>query len=459
MSVFVLNDNGERLMPTHEAKARKLLKAGQAVKYKNEPFTIKLTYHANNGTQDIELTEDTGYLYIGVSVKSEKREFVSAEYKLLKDEKEHHENCVRYRRIRRNRKRYRKARFNNRKINKDWLAPSLRHKKEQHVEIVKKYLEVCPITSVTLEMGQFDIQALKAIEEGKPLPQGEDYQHGETFGYDTLREAVFQRDGYKCRICKAENTPLKEHHIGYWRGDHSNRMKNLAAICEKCHTSKNHSKDGLLWGLPYAEGFKEAAFMNSVKWQIYEEVKALVETHITYGSVTKRERLALGLEKSHANDAYCIGRFRPMLRAETVYLEKKRRNNRVLEKFYDAKYIDIRDGKTKKGAEIGCNRTNRSIPRDNENNERKYRKRKVSKGRRNIRKSRTKAPVGCKLAYEGKIYTSGGTQHYGEYVILKELTNSVKPKSVRLDKCQILVLPLGWIKRKENAEQNALIHS
>ena len=154
-------------------------------------------------------------------------------------------------------------------------------------------------------MGQFDIQALKAIEEGKPLPQGEDYQRGETFGYDTLREAVFQRDGYKCRICKAENTPLKEHHIGYWRGDHSNRMKNLAAICEKCHTSKNHSKDGLLWGLPYAEGFKEAAFMNSVKWQIYEEVKALVETHITYGSVTKRERLALGLEKSHANDAYC----------------------------------------------------------------------------------------------------------------------------------------------------------
>ena len=150
MSVFVLNDNGERLMPTHEAKARKLLKAGQAVKYKNEPFTIKLTYHTNNGTQDIELTEDTGNLYIGVSVKSEKREFVSAEYKLLKDEKEHHENCVRYRKARRNRKRYRKARFNNRKINKGWLAPSLIHKKEQHIERVKTYIAVCTIISVKL---------------------------------------------------------------------------------------------------------------------------------------------------------------------------------------------------------------------------------------------------------------------------------------------------------------------
>ena len=56
-----------------------------------------------------------------------------------------------------------------------------------------------PITDITLEMGNFDTQVLKAKEEGKPLPQGADYQHGGRYGIATLREAVFFRDSYKCQ--------------------------------------------------------------------------------------------------------------------------------------------------------------------------------------------------------------------------------------------------------------------
>ena len=58
-----------------------------------------------------------------------------------------------------------------------------------------------PITSIMMEMGQFDIQVLKAVEEGTPIPERKDYQQWERYGIATLREAVFTRDGYTCQCC------------------------------------------------------------------------------------------------------------------------------------------------------------------------------------------------------------------------------------------------------------------
>jgi len=43
-----------------------------------------------------------------------------------------------YRRNRRSRKWYRQPRFNNRKRDDGWLAPSIRHKLDSHLRIVKK---------------------------------------------------------------------------------------------------------------------------------------------------------------------------------------------------------------------------------------------------------------------------------------------------------------------------------
>ena len=43
MSVVVISKTGERLMPTSEYRARKLLKSGKAIKYSYHPFTIQLT--------------------------------------------------------------------------------------------------------------------------------------------------------------------------------------------------------------------------------------------------------------------------------------------------------------------------------------------------------------------------------------------------------------------------------
>ena len=81
MSVAVISKTGERLMPTSEYRARKLLKSGKAIKYSYHPFTIQLTERKTGNIQPIELCMDTGYIHIGISVKSEKHEYLTEQMK------------------------------------------------------------------------------------------------------------------------------------------------------------------------------------------------------------------------------------------------------------------------------------------------------------------------------------------------------------------------------------------
>ena len=73
--VCVLSNSGERLMPTIRlGKVRRLLKDGKAKIIKHHPFTIQLLYDSKMNTQPIEICEDVGYNYIGISVKSQSHE-------------------------------------------------------------------------------------------------------------------------------------------------------------------------------------------------------------------------------------------------------------------------------------------------------------------------------------------------------------------------------------------------
>ena len=44
------------------------------------PFTIQLLYESTEYVQDLELTVDSGYIESGFSLKSENREYFSAEF-------------------------------------------------------------------------------------------------------------------------------------------------------------------------------------------------------------------------------------------------------------------------------------------------------------------------------------------------------------------------------------------
>ena len=140
-------------------------------------------------------------------------------------------------------------------------------KKDIHVQQIKRVCKVMPVTDITLEMGSFDIQALKDVEEGRPLPKGKDYQQGERYGIATLRETVFTRDGYTCQCCGRsvkEHAILHVHHIRYRSQGGTDQMSNLITVCEKCHTPADHQPGGKLWNWkPDVKSFKGATYMTS----------------------------------------------------------------------------------------------------------------------------------------------------------------------------------------------------
>ena len=69
--VYVINYDGQPLMPCNQVIARLLLKQGKAKCIKRTPFTIKLLYQTTNYTQDITLGVDTGSSKIGSSAVAE----------------------------------------------------------------------------------------------------------------------------------------------------------------------------------------------------------------------------------------------------------------------------------------------------------------------------------------------------------------------------------------------------
>ena len=429
MSVCVVTPDKKPLMPTSEYRARRLLKRGIAVIFKYKPFTIMLTRVVSENVQPIEYCCDTGHQHIGVSVKSEKHEYFDCQFDMLPDEKERHDDRRKMRQTRRNRLRHRKPRFNNRTASKKkgWLAPSLRNILDQHVRIFERFLEVMPIVSATFEMGSFDVHAMHEFEATGTVLKGEDYQKGPRYGMNTLRKAVFYRDRYTCQVCgktTEKGAILRVHHLGYRSGDHSDRMSNLLTVCTKCHTPANHRPGGKLYDLkPRTKPFTGAAFMNAVRWQMFNALKVAhpdIKWHMTYGTATQEARKVLCLAKSHANDAYAMGTFHPKHRTPFMCFRKLRRNSRILERFYDAKYMDIRDGQRRKGSELSSGRTSRSESRHSEKNLRIYRGQKVSNGRRTIRRQHYTLRPGDTVVTESGKHRVKGVQHYGMYVALSD---------------------------------------
>ena len=125
--VYVINKNGNPLMPCKEAKARHLLGDKKAKVVKKIPFTIQLLFDCEENVQPISVGIDAGSKHIGVSATTESKVLYEADVELRNDVVDLISTKREARRTRRNRKtRYRKARFNNRKREEGWLAPSVR---------------------------------------------------------------------------------------------------------------------------------------------------------------------------------------------------------------------------------------------------------------------------------------------------------------------------------------------
>lgn len=333
MLVYVLNKDGEPLMPCNPTKARRLLKQNKAKVLRTEPFTIQLLYGSSGYKQDITLGVDAGSKHIGLSASTQTKELYAADIELRNDIVDLLSTRRQCRKSRRNRKtRYRKSRFLNRvkSKNKGWLAPSVENKINTHFKVVKDAYKILPITSIIVETASFDIQKIK-----NPEISGKQYQQGDQLGFWNVREYVLWRDNHTCQCCKgkSKNKILNVHHIESRKtgGDAPN---NLITLCETCHTGYHKGIVKLPSSIKRGVSFKDAAFMGIMRWSFYNRLKELYpNTYMTYGYITKNTRIENGLPKEHYIDALCISGHPKAKQLDYYYYQKQvRRNNRQIYK-------------------------------------------------------------------------------------------------------------------------------
>ncbi|GAG72561.1 unnamed protein product [marine sediment metagenome] len=324
--VYVLNQRGKPLMPCSARKAKMLLKEGKAKVVKRSPFTIQLTIATGEAKQDIILGVDCGYSHVGLSAVSRKKELFSAEVILRGDIVKLNSERRQYRRARRSRLWHRQPRFDNRKKDKGWLAPSIQHKLDSYFKLIGKIKEILPIAKINVEVAAFDIAKIK-----NPDIEGEGYQNGVQKNFWNTREYVLFRDNHTCQACKGKSKdPVLEVHHLESRKTGGDRSDNLIALCNTCHSKVSKGKFYLNVKIP--KGFKAETFMNTVRWKLVNRLKELGNSvSHTYGYITKSKRIEIGLEKNHVNDAFVIAGGTTQERCSSFTVNQTRRNNRRLQ--------------------------------------------------------------------------------------------------------------------------------
>jgi len=319
--VYILNMRGNPLMPCSPRKAKKLLREGRAKVIKRSPFTLQLLTPTGEAKQEVTLGIDSGYENIGFSAVSETKELVSGEVKLDGKTSERLQERSMYRRNRRSRLWHRKPRFNNRARKEGWLPPSIERRYQTHLNIISRLKRILPISETIIEVANFDIQ--KIIN---PEIAGTDYQQGSMYQYQNMRSYLMAREKGKCQLCGKDfkGQPSHIHHCKQKSASGSNRPENLVILHKACH--KKLHKQGLK--LPKPKSYKSNTFMSIIHKRFWQDVDDL---KITYGFETFIKRNELGLEKSHATDAFVIADGTSQKRSRAVKVKQVHRNNRVLQ--------------------------------------------------------------------------------------------------------------------------------
>lgn len=329
--VYVQDIDGKPMMPTtRHGKVRRLLKDNKAVVVNTCPFTIKLTYKTSDYKQEIVLGVDAGTKHVGLSATTKSKELYSGEVILRNDVVELLSTRRESRRARRNRLRYRKPRFENRVKSKrlGWVAPSVRHRIDAHIRVIDNVCSILPISRIIIEVAQFDTQKIN-----NPNISGNEYQKGDQLGFWNVREYVLARDGRKCQHCKGKSKDhiLNVHHIES-RKTGGDSPSNLITLCETCH--KEYHKGNIDLKVKRGKSLRDAAVMGIMKWKLYDELKSKYDNvSMTFGYITKYNRIKYGIEKSHTSDAFVISRNFNAKRIERQYLKRLiRRHNRQIHK-------------------------------------------------------------------------------------------------------------------------------
>jgi N6-L-threonylcarbamoyladenine synthase len=329
LRVFVISSRGKPLMPTYPRKARILLRQGKAKVVRRTPFTIQLLGPSGGNAQPISLGVDAGTQHIGLSATTPKQVLFEAETLLRTDIQDLLATRKAFRKTRRGRKtRYRQPRFLNRKNRVGKLPPSVQNKVDAHVKVVQRVCRLLPVSSITVETAQFDIQKIK-----NPDIRGVEYQQGPQMDFWNAREYVLFRDQHKCQRCrgKSRDKILSVHHIET-RKTGGDSPDNLITLCRTCHKTI-HREDLAHLFKRARKSFRDASQITTMRKFVLSAIRTTHPVvHETYGYITKYVRIANGLGKSHTVDARCCSG-NPLAVPTTPFLIKQvRGQNRQLHK-------------------------------------------------------------------------------------------------------------------------------
>ena len=330
MAVFVIDKRKNPLMPCSEKRARKLLDTGRARVHRLIPFSIRLIDREVAGCvlQSIKIKIDPGSKFTGIAVVRETKSIDVATgeigitvhvlnlFELLHRGRQISEALTARRQMRRRRRgnlRYREPRFLNRGNKaKGWLAPSLQHRVDTTVAWVNRFQRVVPNIGIAQELVRFDMQLMQNAEIS-----GVEYQQGTLAGYE-VREYLLNKWNRECSYCGAKDVPLQIEHIHSKACGGSNRISNLALACQPCNQKKGAqdvrvflAKDTKRLDRILAQAkhpLKDAAAVNATRWALFNALKvAGIPVTTGSGGLTKFNRTQLGIPKTHALDAVCVG--------------------------------------------------------------------------------------------------------------------------------------------------------
>lgn len=317
---FVLGRNKGPLMPAHPARVRQLLRDGKAIVNRRLPFSIRLKTRKGGDTQPVAIKLDPGAKTTGIALVRLVQSNPQIQTVLFLAELTHRGEQIRdlltqraaLRRRRRNANlRYRAPRFLNRSKPAGWLPPSLRHRLETTMSWVTRLRRWAPVTDLAQELVRFDTQKLE-----NPEISGVEYQQGELVGYE-VREYLLEKWGRCCAYCDRQNLPLQVEHIVPRAKGGSDRVSNLTLSCEPCNSAKGSRdirdfvRDEARLNRILANAktpLAAAAAVNATRFALLEQLRETglpVETGT--GGRTKWNRTRLGLGKTHALDAACVG--------------------------------------------------------------------------------------------------------------------------------------------------------
>lgn len=334
MSVFVLDQKHQPLMPCTQKRARLLLKKGRAVVHRMMPFTIRLKDRTvkQSTFQPVSLKIDPGSRTTGLALvrveqtdQGEVHQVVHLAELTHRGEqvKEHLRKRSGYRRRRRCvNLRYRKSRFLNRGRKPGWLPPSLRSRMRNVLTWGARYQRWTPLTCIEVERVKFDLQLMQ-----NPEISGVLYQQGELAGWE-LRSYLLEKFGRSCVYCGATSVPFEIDHLVPKSRGGSDRATNLVLTCHACNNRKGN-RTAAEFGFPNAQKqaktpLRDASAVNATRSALCNALTSLGLPLKTWSAGrTRWNRARFGVEKTHAYDAACVGDMAGVVRGNCTTLSIK----------------------------------------------------------------------------------------------------------------------------------------